>query len=131
MGAVCRDLSARDCSHSDRSRAASCRRSGSGAASPVSRGFRNRQLGSSRRVDAIFAIGLRRVTRNSIVNALSRRPKDLAVGGSSVQHLLAQHRQNDPETVSLVDWEYRRELYLQAPELLNVMFMSTLVARSS
>lgn len=33
--------------------------------------------------------------------------------------LLAQHRGPDPETVSLIDWEYRRELYLQAARLVQ------------
>src|SRR5438093_8953757 len=33
---------------------------------------------------------LRRVVRNAIVNALSRRPKDRGAGGSSVQELLLE-----------------------------------------
>ncbi|MEZ6134467.1 MAG: sigma-70 family RNA polymerase sigma factor [Pirellulaceae bacterium] len=61
-----------------------------------------------------FRHWLARVTRNAIVNALSRGPKDRAAGGSSVQELLAQQQLPDPETLSLIDWEYRRELYLQA-----------------
>lgn len=66
-----------------------------------------------------FRHWLRRVIRNAIVNALSRGPKDRAVGGSSVQELLAQHQQADTETVSLIDWEYRRELYLKAAKIVQ------------
>ncbi|MEZ6090913.1 MAG: sigma-70 family RNA polymerase sigma factor [Pirellulaceae bacterium] len=66
-----------------------------------------------------FRHWLRRVTRNAIINALSRAPKDRAAGGSSIQELLAQQRQPDPETVSLIDWEYRRELYLQAARIVQ------------
>ena len=66
-----------------------------------------------------FRHWLRRVTRNAILNALSRVPEDQAAGGSSVQGLLAEHRQPDPETVSLIDWEYRRELYQQAARIVR------------
>ena len=61
-----------------------------------------------------FRHWLRKITRNAIVNALTRGPKDRATGGSSIQELLAQHQQTDPETESLIDWEYRRQLYRQA-----------------
>src|ERR1700716_2498865 len=37
-----------------------------------------------------FRHWLRRVARNAIVNALSRRPHDCAVGGSSVHELLME-----------------------------------------
>ena len=66
-----------------------------------------------------FRHWLRRVTRNAIVNAFSRGPKDRAAGGSSIHELLAQHRQPAPETESLIDWEYRRELYLQAASIVQ------------
>lgn len=66
-----------------------------------------------------FRHWLRRVTRNAIVNAFSRGPRDRAVGGSSVQELLARHQQPDPETESLIDWEYRRELYLHAARIVR------------
>ncbi|MCS7468746.1 sigma-70 family RNA polymerase sigma factor [Stieleria sp. ICT_E10.1] len=58
-----------------------------------------------------FRHWLARVTRNAIVNALTRGAKDRAAGGSSVQELLARHRQPDPETESLINWEYRRQVY--------------------
>ena len=66
-----------------------------------------------------FRHWLRRVTRNAILNALSRGPKAQAIGGSSIQELLAQHQQADQETESLIDWEYRRELYLQAAKIVR------------
>lgn len=66
-----------------------------------------------------FRHWLRRVTRNAIVNALSRGPKDRAAGGSSIQELLAQHQQTDPVTESLIDWEHRRELYRQAAKIVR------------
>ncbi len=66
-----------------------------------------------------FRHWLARVTRNAIVNALTRGPKDRAAGGSTFQELLAQQRQPDPETVSLIEWEYRRELYLRAARIVK------------
>ncbi|MEW4486492.1 sigma-70 family RNA polymerase sigma factor [Thalassoglobus sp. JC818] len=66
-----------------------------------------------------FRHWLSKITRNAIVNALSRGPKDRAAGGSSIQELLAQYQQPDVETVSLIDWEYRRELYLQAARIVQ------------
>ena len=66
-----------------------------------------------------FRHWLARVTRNAIVNAITRGPKDRAVGGSSAGELLAQHQKPDHETVSLIDWEYRRELYVQAANIVQ------------
>lgn len=66
-----------------------------------------------------FRHWLRAVTRNAIVNALTRGPKDRAVGGSSIQALLVQHQQPDPETESIIDWEYRRQLYRQAARIVR------------
>ena len=57
---------------------------------------------------------LRRVARNAIVNALSRRPQDRAAGGSSVQELLLEQPQEDQESDAQIELEYRRELYLRA-----------------
>ena len=66
-----------------------------------------------------FRHWLRRVTRNAIVNAVSRRPPDQATGTSSFQDLLIElperaGSQHDVETESLIELEYRRELYLRA-----------------
>lgn len=66
-----------------------------------------------------FRHWLRRVARNAIVNAVSRRPPDQATGTSSIQNLLIElperaGNQHDVETDSLIELEYRRELYLRA-----------------
>ncbi len=68
-----------------------------------------------------FRHWLRRVARNAIINAVSRRPPDQATGTSSFQDLLNQlperaGNQHDVETDSLIEMEYRRELYLRAAE---------------
>ncbi len=66
-----------------------------------------------------FRHWLRRVARNAIINAVSRRPLDQATGTSSMENLLIDlperaSNQEDAETDSLVELEYRRELYLRA-----------------
>ncbi len=66
-----------------------------------------------------FRHWLRRVTRNAIVNAISRRGADEAAGGSSMQELLAAYPQADSETESLIDWEIRRERYRRAAEIVS------------
>ena len=66
-----------------------------------------------------FRHWLRRIVRNAIVNAITRRPKDQPVGGSSMHALLAARAEVDPATESLIDWEYRRELYLQAAKIVS------------
>lgn len=67
-----------------------------------------------------FRHWLKRVARNAIVNALSRQPHDRAVGGSSVQELLDEHPQADENTEKQIELEYRRELYLQAADMVRV-----------
>ena len=59
-----------------------------------------------------FRNWLSRITRNAILNALTRRPKDQARGGSSVQNLLEEVPDCDEATDELIAMEYRRELYL-------------------
>lgn len=66
-----------------------------------------------------FRHWLRRVTRNAILNAISRRPPDQATGTSSYQNIVAEIPERtdhslDDETESLIELEYRRELYLRA-----------------
>ena len=63
-----------------------------------------------------FRHWLSRVTRNAILNALMRRPKDQAVGGSSVAELLREAVDRDGATTALIETELRRELYLRAAE---------------
>lgn len=57
---------------------------------------------------------LRRVARNAIVNALSRRPHDRAAGGTSIHELLQEQPCDDLESDAQIELEYRREIYLQA-----------------
>ncbi len=68
-----------------------------------------------------FSHWLSRVTKNAIINALSRRPHDRAVGGSAGELQLNQLKAID-ETCSLVDYELRRELYLRSAEIVKTDF---------
>ena len=60
-----------------------------------------------------FRHWLARVVRNAILNGLSRRPRDRAAGGTSVQELLAEQADADSEASQEIELEYRRELYLR------------------
>lgn len=66
-----------------------------------------------------FRHWLRRIARNAIVNALSRRPHDRATGGSAVQELLTEQSQPDLESDVQIELEYRRELYLRAAKMVR------------
>lgn len=66
-----------------------------------------------------FRHWLRRVVRNAILNALSRKPHDGAAGGSVAMALLQEHANDDLESASQIEIEYRRELYLQAARLVR------------
>lgn len=69
-----------------------------------------------------FRHWLSRVTKNAILNALMRRPKDQAVGGSSFEELLGEAVDRDGATTALIETELRRELYLRAAEIVRVEF---------
>ena len=69
-----------------------------------------------------FRHWLSRVTKNAILNALMRRPRDQAVGGSSVEELLREAVDRDGATTELIETELRRELYLRAAEIVKVEF---------
>ena len=60
------------------------------------------------------------MARNAIINALSRKPADIAAGGSAVLDLLDEVQQPDEATAELIALEYRRELYLRAAEMVQV-----------
>jgi RNA polymerase sigma-70 factor (ECF subfamily) len=62
---------------------------------------------------------LRKIARNAIINALSRRPRDHGAGGTSVQELLAEQPEDDGESAAEIELEYRRELYLQAARVVR------------
>ena len=69
-----------------------------------------------------FRHWLSRVTKNAILNALMRRPRDQAVGGTSVEELLRAAVDRDGATTALIETELRRELYLLAAERVKVEF---------
>lgn len=71
-------------------------------------------------VQVRFRHWLRRVARNAIVNALSRRPYDRAVGGSSAQSFLEDQHGDSPQSDVEIELEYRRELYLRAARKVRV-----------
>jgi RNA polymerase sigma-70 factor (ECF subfamily) len=66
-----------------------------------------------------FRHWLRKVAKNAIINALTRRPNDRAIGGSEIMTLMNEQSASAPETERLVEIEYRRELYLRAAELVQ------------
>lgn len=66
-----------------------------------------------------FRHWLSKVTKNAILNALTRRPRDQAVGGSTQQSLLHEVSASDDETEELILREYRRELYLRAAAIVR------------
>lgn len=61
-----------------------------------------------------FRNWLSKVTRNAILKALSRPKRDLGLGGSGVIDVFAELPSPDPATNSLIDVEYRRELFQRA-----------------
>ena len=67
-----------------------------------------------------FRHWLRRVARNAIINALTRKPADVAAGGSAVLDLLDELPQPDHVTADMIALEYRRELYLRAAEMVRI-----------
>lgn len=69
-----------------------------------------------------FRHWLSRVTKNAILNALTRRPKDQAVGGSSFEELLQEVVDRDVATTAFLESQLRRELYLQAAEMIKAEF---------
>lgn len=69
-----------------------------------------------------FRNWLSRVTKNAILNALTRRPMDQAVGGSSIEELLREVVDRDEATTAFLENQLRRELYLQAAEMIKAEF---------
>jgi RNA polymerase sigma-70 factor (ECF subfamily) len=66
-----------------------------------------------------FRRWLRRVAHNAIINALSRRPIDLAAGGTTVQEMLREHHGADADSDAAIELEYRRELYRRASRIVQ------------
>lgn len=67
-----------------------------------------------------FRHWLRRIARNAIVNAMTRRPPDQATGSSSVQDLLSAEPARDEQTDLLIETEIRRELYVRAARIVRL-----------
>lgn len=63
---------------------------------------------------ARFRHWLRRVARNAISNALTRRPRDLATGGTSIQGVLEGRADEENDLSREIELEHRRELFLRA-----------------
>lgn len=61
-----------------------------------------------------FRNWLSHVTRNAILKALSRGPRDRATGGSEILDVLSEVAGADDATEALIDLEYRREVYVRA-----------------
>jgi len=66
-----------------------------------------------------FRHWLRRVAKNAIFSALSRSPKDAAVGGSEVQDLLSEQPEIAPGAEQELALEYMREQYLRAAAIVQ------------
>jgi RNA polymerase sigma-70 factor (ECF subfamily) len=66
-----------------------------------------------------FRHWLRRVARNAIINVLARQPHDRAAGGTSANDLLMEQPNVNPQTETLIETEYRRELYLRAASIVR------------
>lgn len=65
-----------------------------------------------------FRHWMRRIAKNSILNALTRGPKDSPVGGSGFMdflHGVPQFDDNDAQ----IELEYRRQVYRQAAEIVR------------
>lgn len=65
---------------------------------------------------ARFRNWLSRITRNAILKALSRQPRERAAGGSAMLDILSDAPAPDPETDALISLEYRRELFQRAAQ---------------
>lgn len=60
-----------------------------------------------------------RITRNAILKALSRGPRDRASGGTDVLDALQNVPSSDDETDALIENEYRREVYSRAASVVR------------
>ena len=64
--------------------------------------------------NARFRHWLRRVTKNAVLNALTRKPRDLAQGGTDALDLLSDEIQHGPEQERGFELEARRECFHRA-----------------
>ena len=61
-----------------------------------------------------FRHWLRRVSKNAIINALSRQPRDLGSGGTTLTTLLRECPDAESALEKAIEWEHRREVYRRA-----------------
>lgn len=66
-----------------------------------------------------FRHWLRRVAKNAITNALTRRPKDQAGGGTEFQNRLQDSPQADEQLENELTQEHRRELFHKAATIVQ------------
>ena len=67
-----------------------------------------------------FRHWLFRVAKNATINAVTRRPREQSLFGLSVDEQLEYDPETDRATESLLELEYRRQLYLRAAEQVRV-----------
>lgn len=71
---------------------------------------------------ARFRTWLKRVADNAILNALQRGAPDRGSGDDDIQRLLEQCSIQDGSEVGLLNFEYRRQVFLQAAEQIRPEF---------
>ena len=73
---------------------------------------------SERDANVKFRHWLLRVAKNATINALTRRPEDRA--GGLADGLLEDIQAGDSQSESMIELEYRRELFIRASEIVRV-----------
>jgi RNA polymerase sigma-70 factor (ECF subfamily) len=69
-----------------------------------------------------FRAWLGTITRNAIINALVRRPLDIATGGTSILEQLGEHPAADEQARHEIDLEYRRSMFRWAAQRIRHEF---------
>lgn len=69
-----------------------------------------------------FRFWLARIARNAIINALTRRPPDAAIGGTAIRELLEEHPEPDHRTQENLRREQRRSLFRWAAQRIRPEF---------
>ncbi|MEM9411918.1 MAG: sigma-70 family RNA polymerase sigma factor, partial [Planctomycetota bacterium] len=69
-----------------------------------------------------FRHWLRRVAKNAILNALTRKPKDLPVGGTAIDHAIREYSDSEEKLLREIELEHRREVFFNATSILQKEF---------
>jgi RNA polymerase sigma-70 factor (ECF subfamily) len=88
----------------------------------VGRAIRNFRPSPSR---GRFRSWLARIAQNATINALTRRPRDAAVGGTTVLELLNEHLGRSECPREIIELELRRSLFRRAAERIRDEFRDT------